>query len=128
MYVLYDLATGSNHSQSEESFVNPDDSVWGIKHTDKTGIWNPVTLDFDPRPSDKKMTTLAFMELFTDAELVGILDAAKVSTLVELFVLKMKQADFIDLDYQPTIDGINSLSASGLITAQRALEILNGYL
>ena len=126
MFVLYELATGRAHSQSEEPFTNPDIIKWGIKETSKTGIWNEAALDFDPVPVDKRMTTLAFMELFTDAELVGILDAAKVSTQVELFVMKMEQAEFMDLNYQGTIDGINGLAASGLLTAERAAEILNG--
>ena len=126
MYVLYELSTGRAHSQSSESFVNPDESTYGIKQTDKSGIWNDVTLDFDPAPVNKKISTLAFMELFTDAELVGILDAAKVSTQVQLFVMKMEQAEFIDLAYQPTIDGINALAAAGLITEARASGVLNG--
>ncbi len=126
MFVLYELATGRNQSQSEESFINPDNSIWGIKQTDKSGIWNQATLDFDPRPESKIMTTLAFMELFTDAEWVAVLDAAKQSSQIQLFVMKMEQAEFMDLDYQATIDGINGLAALGLITVQRAQEVLNG--
>lgn len=126
MYVLYELSTGQAYSQSSEPIENPDSEFYGIKQTDNTGIWNPSTLDFDPIPADKRMTTLAFMELFTDAELVGILNAAKVDAQVELFVLKMKQAEFIDLNYQPTIDGVNSLEAAGLLAVGRATEVLDG--
>ena len=126
MFVLYELTTGRAHSQSSEAFFNPNAEKWGIKETQLAGIWNESKLDFDPVPIDKKMTTLEFMELFTDAELIGILDAAKISTQVELFTLKMKQAEFMDLNYQATIDGINGLAAAGLITAERAAVILNG--
>lgn len=126
MFVLYDLSTGRAYSQSSVSFDNPNPEKWGIKETSKPGIWNETTLDFEPAPKSKRMTTLEFMGLFTDLELIGILDAAKVSTQIELFVLKMKQAEFMDLGYQTTIDGINGLAASGLITTMRALEILNG--
>jgi len=126
MFVLYELTTGRAHSQSSVSFTNPDTSKWGIKETSLTGVWNEANLDFDTIPKNKRMTTLAFIELFTDVELLGVLDAAKVSAQVELFVLKMKQAEFIDLNYQPTIDGINGLVSAGLITSVRAGVILNG--
>lgn len=125
-YVLYELDTGRNHSQSEEVVDNPDTGRWGVKETQLSGIWNESTLDFDPRLVDKRMTTLAFMELFTEAELMGILDAAKVSTQVEVFVMKMEQAEFMDLNYQPTIDAISGLATFGLLTTARAAEILNG--
>lgn len=127
-YVLYDLATGRNCSESKEPINNPDTKKYGIKTTELYGIWNTdlSVLDFEPRPVDKHMSTLSFMELFTDAELIIILDTAKVSTQVELFVLKMKQASFIDLNYQPTIDGIKGLVAADLITEARSWEILNG--
>lgn len=126
MYILYELSTGRAHSQSSLPFDNPDINKWGVKQTDKTGVWDESILDFDTLPEDKKMTTLSFMELFSDNELVGILDAAKVSTQVQLFVMKMEQASFIDLNYQPTIDGINALVTAGLISADRAVEVLNG--
>jgi hypothetical protein len=126
MFVLYELESGRAHSQSSESFVNPDDSIYGIKETDKIGIWNQETLDFDLVAASKRMTTLEFMELFTDDEWVGVLDAAKVSSLVNLFVMKMTQAEFMDLNYQGTIDGINGLVSAGLLTQARADEVLNG--
>ena len=125
-YVLYELETGRAHSQSSTSFDNPNAEIYGIKQTDNTGIWNESTLDFDPIPPSKKMTTLAFMELFTDTELIGILDAAKVSTEVQLFVMKLEQAEFMDLEYQPTVDGINAMVFIGLLTQERADEVLNG--
>lgn len=125
-YVLYELETGRAHSQSSESFDNPDAAKWGVKETQLSGIWNESTLDFDPVPVDKRMSTLEFMELFTEAELIGILDAAKVSTQVQLFVMKMEQAEFMDLNYQPTINGVNGLASAGLLTTERAAEILNG--
>ena len=126
MFVLYELETGRAHSQSSEAFDNPNVDVYGIKETALTGIWNESTLDFEPAPVSKRMTTLEFMELFTDAEWVGVLDAAKVSAQVELFVMKMTQAEFMDLNYQGTIDGINGLVSAELLTAERAGVVLNG--
>ena len=125
-YVLYELDTGRAHSQSSNEFENPNPEKWGIKETNNSGTWNESTLDFDPLPIDKRMSTLAFMELFTDDEWVGVLDAAKVSSQINLFVMKMTQAEFMDLNYQGTIDGINGLAAIGLLTTDRAAEVLNG--
>tara|TARA_R110000824_G_scaffold46457_1_gene133475 strand:+ start:87 stop:461 length:375 start_codon:yes stop_codon:yes gene_type:complete len=97
-----------------------------VKESDKKGVWNTKTLDFDETPKSKKIATLDFLELFTDLELVGILDAAKVSTEIQVFVVKMEQAAFMDLDYPPTIDGINKFASIGLLTTERAGVILNG--
>jgi hypothetical protein len=126
MFVLYELETGRAHSQSSQAIDNPDPDKWGVKETQNIGLWNPELLDFEPVPTRKRLTTLAFMELFTDAELVGILTAAKQSPQVELFVMKMNQAEFIDLSYPSTIAGINALASAGLLTESRANEVLNG--
>ena len=125
-FVLYELATGRAHAQGQEAYTGYDTTVYGLKETANVGIWNESTLDFDPIPTDKRMTTLSFMELFTDAEFEGILTAAKTVVSVERYIMKMNAADFMDLNYQPTIDGINALAAGGLITTQRAAVILNG--
>lgn len=126
MFVLYELATGRAHSQSSMPINNPDTDIYGVKETQNTGAWNSELLDFEPVPVRKRLSTLAFMELFTDEELVGILTAAKQSAQVELFVMKMQQAEFIDLSYPSTVAGINALSSAGLLTQERAEAILNG--
>ena len=125
-YMLYEIETGKPLSQSSGEPLSLPSGTAIKQVTDFNGSWNNETLSFDPMPTDKKMPTLSFIELFTDAELVGILDTAKVSTQVQLFVMKMEQANFMDLNYKPTINGINALSSIGLLTAERAEEILNG--
>lgn len=124
MFHLYKIDTGELISSA--SFIADIPGGMAVKESDKVGVWNTETLDFDEITPSKRMTTLEFMELFTDLELIGILDAAKVNTTVQLFVMKMEQAEFIDLNYQPTIDGINSLSNVGLLSSERAAVILNG--
>jgi len=125
MFVLYELETGRSHSQSSQAIDNPNHEKWGVIETQNSGTWNPELLDFEPAIKRKRLTTLAFMELFTDAELVEILTAAKQYAQVELFIMKMQQAEFIDLSYPPTITGINALASFGLITESRATEVLN---
>tara|TARA_R110000744_G_scaffold173121_3_gene291924 strand:- start:424 stop:798 length:375 start_codon:yes stop_codon:yes gene_type:complete len=111
---------------SSATIINNIPVGMAAKESDKKGLWNTQTLDFDEIPKSKKMVTLDFLELFTDLELTGILDAAKVNTEIQVFVMKMEQASFMDLDYQPTIDGINKFASVGLLTTARAGEILNG--
>ena len=115
-YVLYELATGRNHSQQPGPIDNPDVGKWGVKETDKTGVWNELTLDFDAAPVKKIYTKTEFLELFTDDELAGILIAAKSVIEIELFLTKLQLADSVDLDYQPAINAINGMAAAGLLT------------
>lgn len=124
MFHLYNI--GNGELVSSASVINNIPDGMAVKELNNTGIWNAETLDFDPVIPSKKITTLEFMELFTDLELIGILEAAKVNTTVQLFVMKMEQASYIDMNYQPTIDGVNSLVGAGLLTTERAVVILNG--
>lgn len=127
MFVLYELETGRAHSQSSSAFTNPRPDIYGVKETDKTGTWDTDLLDFVEIPkSNKRKTKLEFLNSFSDTELANILSAAKVSPLVEVFIKKLDAAEFVDISYQPTIDGINALYAAGLIEGSRVSEILNG--
>ena len=126
MFVLYELGTGRAHSQQKGPIDNPDTVKWGVKETKLSGIWNTETLDFDPVPVNRKKSKTEFLELFTDAEFMGILTAAKLSVEVEMFIKKMDAAEFIDLAYPDTIAGINGMAAAGLLTTERAKEVLNG--
>lgn len=126
MYVLYEIATGRAESQSSVPITNIKQGYAVKEVQDTTGIWNTKTLEFEPAPASKLRTTLEFMDLFTDAELVGVLDAAKQNSQIQLFVMRMEQASYIDLENRLTIDGVNSLELIGLIGPGRAEEILNG--
>ena len=126
MFVLYELDTGRAHSQQKGPIDNPDTNKWGVKESSIEGVWNPKLLDFEPVEADKRKTKTEFLELFTDDEFMGILTAAKVSVEVEMFIKKMDAAEFIDLSYPDTIAGINGMVAAGLLTTERAAEVLNG--
>jgi hypothetical protein len=55
--------------------------------------------DFSPAtPPPRKLSNYAFMQLVGDANMVGILVAAKTNPVVELLVEKLKQADYVDFD------------------------------
>ena len=126
MYVLYELKTGRAHSQSASLFENPNPAKWGIKETVNEGVWDAETLDFKPVPSSRRISIPKFMARFSDDELISILEASKNSSLIALFIMKMQQADYIDLDKTETINSVNKIEEVGLVAKGRAAEILNG--
>lgn len=72
----------------------------------------------------RHLTKLEFLDRFTDVELAGILDAAKVSTLIAVWVKKLDVATEIHLYDERTIYGVNALETAGLLGQGRAAEIL----
>ena len=89
----------------------------------------PITQpEMPPVPVEKKITQLAFISRFTDAEAIA-LDLASIGATVEAasirrYMQKVNAATFIDLDREDTISGVNQLEAVGLIGAGRANVIL----
>ena len=77
-----------------------------------------------PVAGSAKLTKLAFMERFTLEEMAGIYTAAKTNVVVEIFLDKMKLAEFVDITDANTIAGVNALTSAGLLTEARAAEIL----
>jgi hypothetical protein len=70
------------------------------------------------------ITKLAFMDRFTMEELAGIYTAAKTEVMIEVFLDKLKLATEINLSDANTIVGVNALATAGLLTTDRAAEIL----
>jgi len=94
--------------------------IAGVEYKNGVAINAPA-----PAPTPPKVITkLAFMNLFTDAELVTIYTAAKSSVAIEVWIKKLEAAKDVTLSNQATIDGVKALEASALIGAGRAAEIL----
>jgi hypothetical protein len=70
------------------------------------------------------ITKLALRQRFTIPELAGIQTALKTNVVLEILMDNLKVATFIDLNRQDTIDGIMYLVSQGLITLERANQIL----
>ena len=93
----------------------------------------PYSTHKDPEPEPdpdllKKITQLAFISRFTDAEAIA-LDLASIGATVEAasirrYMQKINAATFIDLERADTIAGVNQLEAAGLIGPGRAEVIL----
>lgn len=77
----------------------------------------------------KKMSRLKLLERFTDAELAGIEGFANQSNAyayaLRAAMRKQMAAEFIDLALPQTVAGIHNLVALGLLSSQRASEIIN---
>jgi len=76
-----------------------------------------------------RITKLAFRSRFTAAEKAGM-EAFAAQSNAYAYALRaamgdQRDATFIDLSRQDTIGGVNQLVAMGLLTSQRASEILN---
>lgn len=81
-----------------------------------------------PAPQTR-ITTLAFLDRFTDAEAIMI-DLKSIGATIEAatirrFLDKVKAATFIDLSRADTIAGVTALETIGLIAEGRAYVILN---
>ncbi len=93
------------------------------------GFVQPTPEQPEPVQQDSKITRLAFLNRFQDAEAIAI-DLASIGATVEaaavrLYLKKVDAATFIDLQDQATRSGVMSLEALGLIQTGRATEILD---
>jgi len=79
-----------------------------------------------PVITERKISKLEYMELFTDNEMVSIFTAAKTSPLVEIWLEKFRLSEFIDLADPRNADGLQALESAGILGQGRAAEILNG--
>lgn len=80
-------------------------------------------------PVDRKITRLAFLNRFTDAEAIAI-DLASIGATVEAasirrYMAKVNAAQYIDLNRQDTRDGVLAMETVGLIGDGRAMVILD---
>jgi hypothetical protein len=117
-------------AQSEGIAVQSEEA--GVGHTYADGVFTapyvapPVVLP----PAKRKLSKLAFINLFTDAEYETILAAAKQSVQVEAWVEKFRMTSVdpdggsIDMEDPRTIGGIQTLEAAGILGAGRAAQIL----
>ncbi len=94
--------------------------------------WDPSGFTEPPAPPvapvERKVTRLAFLNRFTDAEAIA-LDLASIGTTIEAasirrYMQKVNAATFIDLTRDDTITGVRQLETVGLIGAGRADQIL----
>ena len=83
--------------------------------------------ELEPEPSapqPKQLTSLEFLDLFTEAEQLTIATAAMQSPQVKLWYDRTLAAMFITLDDPRTDAGLTALVDAGMLTAERKAEIV----
>lgn len=75
-------------------------------------------------PPVRRISKLAYMDRFTDAELAAIYTAAKTVVQVEIWLEKFKATAEVDLDDPRTVAGVQAMEVAGLLPPGRAAEIL----
>lgn len=116
-YSVVDGALVDSHPDlSDEEFT-----LW---FADQQRLANEVIAAEVAKAAASKLSKIAFMDRFTLEEMAGIYTAAKTNVVVEIFLDKMKLAEFIDVADANTIAGVNALASAGLLTEARAAEIL----
>ena len=128
MFALYETATGKLIGASRLPINNPKPDEWSVKEVEGPHrVWNAQTLQFDDFPTKPKpLTKFEFLSLFTYVELATIIEASKVNPLVAAVLFKLQMAEEVLLDNMSTIAGINGLRDGGLLTPERAAQILGG--
>jgi hypothetical protein len=75
------------------------------------------------QPSHRIISKVSFMALFTMGEKRAIYGAESVSVDIRIWLEEFRAATEIDLDYPPTVGGLQALEAAGILAAGRANEI-----
>lgn len=97
-----------------------DTSLLGKKYENGVFVEGPVVV----LPSI--ITKIALLNRMTDAEFIGIINAAKTDAEVELWKTRFDNATTIDLaDGSRVVAGFPMLVSKGLLTQERSTEILN---
>ena len=73
-----------------------------------------------------RLTRLEFRNQFTMAEKQALYTAAQSSVDIQIFLDDVNAAEFVELKDQATIDGLDALVSAGMLTQERADEILSG--
>lgn len=95
------------------------------------GAWRVAAVQpvQEPAPVLRRITRLAFLSRFADAEAVAI-DLASIGATPQAagmrrYVSKVNAATYIDLNRADTRAGVQALEAAGVLAAGRALQILD---
>ena len=135
-HAVYDNSTGALLSQGatlpdgyEADFAQRGLAVRSYDARPLGSDWNAATRDFDiPQAAPARVVTpLDFLNLFSDAERLGIRAAAKTDIIVDDVLDQIRLAQEVDLTSPRTAGALDVLIAKSLLTAERKAEILNGH-
>jgi hypothetical protein len=96
-----------------------------VVDSDPSGVWNPADLRWDPRPPEAAwVTEYQFKARLTADERIAIRAAAQTDPYVEDFLDLLASADEVNLRDQLVINAVGYLTMQGLLTEERAGEVL----
>ena len=75
-------------------------------------------------PVNRRISKLALLNRFTPSEIGAYYTAIEANIGLKVLDRKLFAAEFIDLDRPDTIYGVNVLASAGIITSERATQIL----
>lgn len=113
-------------------FSSFDDAQW--RASDYVGMelsadWTTLTPAPPPQPYPvPQMTVLEFRDRYTVAEKQAIYDAAVTDTMVTIIIDDLNNAEFVNIEDQHTINGVDYLISSGVIDASRREALLAPYI
>ena len=113
------------HPSIAEQFEPVPDEVQAGWVRNEDGEWEAPA----PSPSEAtKVSPVEFKLLFTSAERVAIKAARATDQVIDDFydIVEDPRLTFVDLGLQSTQDALSYMVAQGLLTAERATEILAG--
>ena len=130
-YAVYEIATGALKGEGSQVPSDVELAARGLaKKTyaskpDRT--WNPETLEFDvPKVVPKeRISVLQFLNEFSLKEHGAAVDLARTNGMAKAWYDKVKLMTLVDAT-DPTITmGMNFLQAEGILTPERAAEIMD---
>jgi len=124
MLHLYKTETGVLISSATVIDLIPEGMA--VKESDKKGVWNTSTLDFEEVTQDKVLSRDDFLDLFTDAEMLLIVQTANTDTNIKDFLDVLNFRGRVRMSSSTTINAVNYMASIGLIAEGRANEVLNG--
>ena len=77
----------------------------------------------EPPPQPQRMSSLTFLELFAEDELVAIATAAMQDVQAKLWYDRTLAAEYVTIEDPRTVYGLQALVSMELLTAERAEEI-----
>lgn len=124
-YHLYEKSSGKLLSSASQPPKEIQDGR-AMVESDKVGIWNPTTLDFDPFPPRQILTKQQFLSLLTSAEKLKILKAARTDSDLQDFIDLLNLEGQFNRKSQTAIAGLKLIESKGIFeTPNRIGEILN---
>lgn len=128
-YIIADRVTGELIQVSSEILIPEEGQILKVREGNIPDLtkfeWHNNSLSFIEKNTSRIMTQEAFTRRLLDDELRAIYQASKSSIDIEIWLDRFKMAKEIDLDDPFLINGVNGLVVAGILTSERAQEILS---